>query len=62
MASTPYVLVFTLIVGVGRIVPSLLCYVATSWLAKRNGQRIKSMSWSFVHGFSVEFFEDSQPN
>jgi hypothetical protein len=60
MASTILVLVTPLIVGAGHLVLWLVSFVATSRLAKRNGQRIKSMSKSLVHGFQVEFFEDSQ--
>jgi len=26
-------------------------------LTRRNGQALKSMSWSFRHGYTAEFFE-----
>ena len=30
---------------------------ATSRLARRNGQALKLMRWSFRHGYTAEFFE-----
>lgn len=43
------------------ILPPLihLCFlVACSMLAKRTGQRLKTVSRSSIHAFSVEFHED----
>ncbi len=54
MASTVIVLVLLLIC---RLLAPLLALVATSLLAKRNGQALKSMSWSSRHGYTAEFFE-----
>lgn len=54
MASTVLVLVLMLIC---RLLGLLLVMVATSLLAKRSGQAVKSMSWSLRHGYTAEFFE-----
>jgi len=35
----------------------LVVLVAVFLLAKRNGQGLKSMSWSFRHGFTAKFFK-----
>jgi hypothetical protein len=53
MTGTLIVLVITLIV---YLLVELLALVATFFLAKRNGQRLKAMSWSPVHGYTAEFF------
>ena len=62
MAGALVVLAATLIVGVGRLLLWLLSLAATSWLAKRNGVKLKSMSCSFVHGYTAEFFQSEEPN
>jgi hypothetical protein len=54
MASTLIVLAILLICGIPLW---LIAFAATSLLAKRNGQAVKKMSWSFRHGFSAEFFK-----
>jgi hypothetical protein len=55
MASTLIVLVMLLIC---RLLAWLVALVATSWLARRNGQALKKMSWSFIHGYTAEFFQE----
>ena len=54
MTGTVIVLVILLI---SRLLTWILGLVATSQLAKRNGQALKSMSWSFRHGYTAEFFK-----
>jgi hypothetical protein len=54
MTSTIIVLVFFL---VGGLLGSIVLLAATSRLAKRNGQELKSMSWSLRHGYAAEFFK-----
>ena len=54
MASTAFVLATLLI---SRLLAPLVALAATSLLAKRYGQDLKSMSWSSVHGYTAEFFE-----
>jgi hypothetical protein len=38
-----------------RVVFSLVFLVATFLLARRNGQKVTKVSWSFLHGFTAEF-------
>jgi hypothetical protein len=54
MTGTVIVLVILLIC---RLLIWLVALAATSELAKRNGQALKSMSWSFRHGYTAEFFK-----
>lgn len=54
MTGTTLVLVIVLI---GRLMYPFVLSVAMSWLAKRNGQYIESVSWSSRHGFTAKFFE-----
>ena len=54
MVGTMLVLAIMLIC---RLLGLLAAVVATSLLAKRTGQAVKSMSWSFRHGYTAEFFE-----
>lgn len=61
MSSTVVVLATGLILGVGRFLLSFGALVATVWLAKREGLELKSVSYSYVHGFSSEFVR-SEPN
>lgn len=58
MAGTLVVLVLVLVV---RLLVALLALVATSRLARRNGQRVKSMSWSSLRGYTAEFFDIEGP-
>ncbi|MCA1707901.1 MAG: hypothetical protein LC808_33350 [Actinobacteria bacterium] len=58
MTGTLVVLVIGLIVP---LLVRLVALAATFFLAKRNGQRLKSMSWSPVHGFTAEFFDSEEP-
>jgi hypothetical protein len=53
MASTVIVLVVSLI---GILAVGLVSMFATFHLAKRHGQRVKSVSLSLAHGFTAEFF------
>ena len=55
MTSTVIVLVIVLI---SRLLIWIVALAATSQLAKRNGQKLKSMSWSFRHGYTAEFFKE----
>lgn len=55
MAGTYVVLAIGLI---GPLLRPLLALVATSRLARSNGQRLKSMSWSPLHGYTAEFFDE----
>jgi hypothetical protein len=64
MASTDFVLAHaavSLLVMVAllilRVVFWLVLLAATSLLAKRNGQKLTKLSWSFIHGFTAEFSE-----
>lgn len=52
MAGTLVVLVLVLVV---RLLLWLVALAATSRLARRNGQQLKAMSWSFLRGYSAEF-------
>ncbi len=52
MTGTLVVLVITLII---ELLVVLVALAATFFLANRNGQRMKSMSWSPVHGYTAEF-------
>jgi hypothetical protein len=54
MTSTVFVLVLVPICGLLTWIASL---AATSWLAKRNGQALKSMGLSIRHGYTAEFFK-----
>jgi hypothetical protein len=54
MAGTIIVLVITLVV---HLLVAVAAQVATFFLARRNGQHVKSTSWSPVHGFTAAFFE-----
>jgi hypothetical protein len=54
MTGTVIVLVIWLISG---LLTWPIALVATSQLAKRNGQALRSMSWSFRRGFTAEFFK-----
>lgn len=61
MASTGFVLahaayLWYLVAALAiRIVFSLLFLVAAFLLARRNGQKVTKVSWSFFHGFTAEF-------
>jgi hypothetical protein len=58
MAGTLVVLVITLTI----LLPvGLLTLVATSFLARRMGHRLKSVSISPVHGFTAEFLPPEEP-
>lgn len=59
LAPTTYALMAMVVVVILRLLSWLVLLVATSQLAKRNGQKVKKMSWSFLHGFSAEF-DDSE--
>lgn len=54
MTSTVLVLVIALVCELPLF---LIALVAVAQLAKRNGQKLKLMSWSFRHGFTAEFFD-----
>lgn len=54
MTSTVLVLVIALVCELPLF---LIAMVAVAQLAKRNGQKLKLMSWSFRHGFTAEFFD-----
>ena len=41
-----------------RLLLPLGALVATLFLARRNGLRLKSMSWSLRNGYTAEFFEE----
>jgi hypothetical protein len=61
MARTDLVLVVGLIVGgLLRLLMAVLALAACSHQAKRNGQRLKSMSWSNFHGLTAEFFPPTE--
>jgi hypothetical protein len=53
MAGTIVVLVIMLVV---RLLAPLVALAATFVLARWNGQRLKSMSWSPFRGYTAEFF------
>jgi hypothetical protein len=53
MASTLVVLVVVL---AAQLVVKLTALAATFFLARRNGYRLKSMSWSY-RGYTAEFHE-----
>ena len=55
MAGTLLVLVMLPIVS---LLASLTFLAACSRQARRNGQHVKSMSWSPRHGFSAKFYKD----
>ena len=57
MTGTLVVLVITLIV---ELLVVLVALAASFFLANRNGQRVKSMSWSPIHGYTAEFFEPEE--
>lgn len=52
MTGTEIVLVIVLAV---RILASLLTMLTAVVLAWRNGQRLRSVSWSPIRGFTAEF-------
>ncbi len=52
MTGTEIVLVICLI---SQLPMALVAYVALSYLAKRNGQSVKSISCSPSHGITAEF-------
>jgi len=54
VAGTVFVLVILLIC---QLLLWLVGLAAIFLLTKRNGQGLKSMSWSFRHGFTAEFFK-----
>ena len=54
MADTIIVLVLALI---SQLAVALIGLVATFKLAKRNGQSVKSMSFSLHRGYTAEFHE-----
>ncbi|MGP8007750.1 MAG: hypothetical protein ACLP2J_12060 [Acidimicrobiales bacterium] len=54
MTSTVLVLVMMPISG---LLTWIIALAATSRLAKRNGQALKSMSLSIRHGITAEFFK-----
>jgi hypothetical protein len=56
MASTVFVLVMLL--GFAPMFLALLA--AVSLLAKRNDQKVKSLSWSPTRGITAEFYESSE--
>lgn len=57
MADTFFVLVIYLIC---QLPFALVAYVAFSYLAKRNGQAVKSISCSPQSGITAEFYEPSE--
>jgi len=54
MTGAAIVLVICLIC---QLPMALVAYVAFSYLAKRNGQSVKSISCSPHHGITAEFYE-----
>jgi hypothetical protein len=67
MASTVIVLApatYTVLVMVALLILRLLLWLgaiaATSLLAKRNGQKLKKMSWSFLHGYTAEYYDSER--
>ena len=57
MTGTLVVLVVVLFV---QLIVKLVALAATFLLAKRNGERLKSMSW-LLHGYTAEFHEKPEP-
>jgi hypothetical protein len=62
MTGTLVVLVIGFIVCVLRLLVALVALAACTNQAKRNGQSLKSMSWSFRHGLTAEFYEPQSGN
>lgn len=58
MADTLIVLAITLVVA---LLVGLSALVATLFLAKRHGLRVKKISLSPVHGYTAEFFDPEEP-
>jgi hypothetical protein len=54
MTGTAIVLVISLIC---QLPVFLVAVAAVSRLARRNGQSVKSMSFSFRHGITAEFYD-----
>ena len=57
MASTLVVLVVMLLAQLGV---TIIALAATFYLARRNDQRLKSMSWS-LRGYTAEFHDIKEP-
>lgn len=57
MAGTLVVLVVLLLVQLGV---KIIALAATLLLARRNGQRLKAMSWS-LHGYTAVFHDNEEP-
>lgn len=53
MTGTLGVLVIILIV---RLLVPLVALAASSFVARRDGQYLKSMRWPSIHGYTAEFF------
>jgi hypothetical protein len=51
------VLIVLALLLICRLLLWFVALAAVSRLARRNGQALKMMSWSFRHGYAAEFFE-----
>lgn len=58
MADTLIVLAITLVVA---LLSGLVAMVATLFLAKRHGLRLKKISLSPLHGYTAEFLDTEEP-